>query len=75
VFGSQIGIAAQTGGYDFQQYRLDGHIIFEYGIGPLVSKSFDSYYKEFFVKQDASEQRESFNKNLENCIQERINQL
>jgi hypothetical protein len=74
-YGIVVSTIAKQRGYDFQQYRLDGHIIFEYGIGPLVSKSFDSYYKEFFVKQDASEQRESFNKNLENCIQERINQL
>jgi hypothetical protein len=70
-----ISTISKQHGYDFQQYRLDGQIVFEYGIGPLVGKEFSEYYKKFIVKQDISEQRELFNKNLEKYIQERINQL
>lgn len=63
---------------DFQQYRLDGQIVFEYGIGPLNTDTvwgFSNYYKQFFVKKDVSEQRDEFNKNLPGFIQERIKQL
>ncbi len=74
-YGIVVSTIAKQRGYDFQQYRLDGQIIFEYGVGPLVGKSFDSYYKEFFVKRDVSEQRELFNKNINKYIEERITRL
>jgi hypothetical protein len=41
-------------GYDFSQYRLDGQIVFEYGIGPLRTDTvngFSNYYKNLLVKQ------------------------
>ena len=69
---------AKQRGLDFQQYKLEGQIIFEYGIGPLRTDSingFSNYYKNLIVKKDVSKQRELFNKNLENYIQKRINQL
>lgn len=75
AYGLVVSAYAKHKGYDFQQYRLDGQIIFEYGIGPLVGNSFDSYYKECIVKTDVSEQRDKFNKNLDTCILERINKL
>jgi hypothetical protein len=74
-YGIVVSMFAKQRGYDFQQYRLDGQIIFEYGVGPLVGKSFDSYYKDFFVKKDVSEQRELFNKNINKYIEERIIKL
>ena len=75
AYGMAVTTYAKQQGYDFQQYRLDGQIIFEYGIGPLVGKSFDSYYKDFFVKKDVSEQRDSFNSNLNRYIQYKIDEL
>ena len=75
AYGLVVSEYAKQKGYDFQQYRLDGQIIFEYGVGPLVGKSFDSYYKECIVKTDVSEQRNKFNENLNSYILERINKL
>lgn len=74
-YGLIVSSVAKQRGYDFQQYRLDNQIIFEYGTGPLVNKSFDSYYKDFFIKQDVSKQRETFNQNINKYIEERITQL
>lgn len=74
-YGIAVSTIAKQLGHDFQQYRLDNQIVFEYGIGPLVGNSFDSYYKDFIVKQDVSMQRESFNNNIDKYIQERINKL
>lgn len=65
-------------GLDFQQYRLDGQIAFEYSIGPLRTDSihgFSNYYKNFIVKKDVSEQREEFNKNLPLYINKKMKQL
>ena len=65
-------------GLDFQQYRLDGQIIFEYSVGPLRTENihgFSNYYKNLLVRKDVSEQREEFNKNLNTFIEQRIKQL
>jgi hypothetical protein len=78
LYGMVISNYAKQRGLDFQQYKLEGQIIFEYGIGPLRTDSingFSNYYKNLIVKKDVSKQRELFNKNLENYIQKRINQL
>jgi hypothetical protein len=64
-------------GLDFQQYRLDGQIIFEYSIGPLRTDEihgFSNYYKNLLVRKDVSEQREEFNKNLSTFIERKIEQ-
>jgi hypothetical protein len=74
-YGIVVSMIAKQRGYDFQQYRLDGQIVFEYGTGPLDGKDFASYYKKFFVKRDVAEQRENFNKNINNYIQQRIQTL
>jgi hypothetical protein len=74
-YGILISMYAKQRGYDFQQYRLDGQIIFEYGIGPLVGKEFSTYYKNFIVKQDVSEQRNKFNQNIEFYIKQRLETL
>jgi len=65
-------------GLDFQQYRLDGQIIFEYSIGPLRTDEihgFSNYYKNLLVRKDVSGQREEFNKNLPIFIEKKIKQL
>jgi hypothetical protein len=65
-------------GLDFQQYRLDGQIIFEYSVGPLRTDEihgFSNYYKNLLVRKDVSEQREEFDKNLPIFIEKKIKQL
>jgi len=65
-------------GYDFSQYRLDGQIVFEYGIGPLRTDTvngFSNYYKNLLVKRDVSEQRENFNTGVLGFIQDQIKKL
>jgi hypothetical protein len=69
--------AKQTG-LDFQQYRLDGQVIFEYSIGPLRTDEihgFSNYYKNLLIKRDVSEQRLEFNKNLDMFIKSKIKQI
>ena len=77
-YGLIISNYARHKGLDFQQYRLDGQIIFEYSIGPLRTdkvNGFSNYYKNFLVKQDVSEQREEFDKNFSLFVNKKINQL
>jgi hypothetical protein len=69
---------AKHKGLDFQQYRLDGQIIFEYSIGPLRTDEihgFSNYYKNFLVRRDVSEQREEFNNNLNKFIEKKIKEI
>lgn len=78
TYGATICYYAKQFGMDFQQYRLDDQIVFEYGIGPLNTETawgFSNYYKKFFVKRDVSEQRDLFNQNMPIFLQERINEL
>jgi hypothetical protein len=77
-YGLVICQYAKQKGYDFQQYRLDGQVIFEYSVGPLrndIVNGFSNYYKTFIVKKDVSEQREFFNLRLNHYIEERIKTL
>jgi hypothetical protein len=74
-YGMNVSSYAKQLGYDFQQYRLDGQIIFEYGIGPLVGKEFSSYYRNNIICRDISEQRDEFNKKLEFYIKQRLDNL
>ena len=65
-------------GMDFAQYRLDGQIVFEYGVGPLRTEEingFSNYYRNLLVRRDVSEQREEFNKNVNTFIDKKINEL
>ena len=77
-YGLVIAHNAKLKGYDFQQYRLDGQIIFEYSVGPLrddIIHGFSNYYKNFIVRKDVSEQREFFNSRINHYIEERIKTL
>jgi hypothetical protein len=77
-YGIIICNYAKQKGFDFQQYRLDGQIIFEYSIGPLRTDKvhgFSNYYKNFLVRRDVSEQREEFNKNLDKFIEKKIKEI
>jgi len=77
-YGLVIIHYAKQKGYDFQQYRLDGQIIFEYSVGPLRSDiihGFSNYYKNFIVRKDVSEQREFFNSKINYYIEEKIKTL
>jgi hypothetical protein len=77
-YGLVICQYAKQKGYDFQQYRLDGQVIFEYSVGPLRTDDihgFSNYYKNFIVRKDVSEQRELFNSKLNHYIEERIKTL
>ena len=78
AYGLVIAHFSKQYGYDFQQYRLDGQIIFEYSVGPLNTNTvlgFSNYYKNFIVKKDVSEQREFFNSKINHYIEERIKLL
>ena len=77
-YGMIICNYAKQLGLDFQQYRLDGQIVFEYSVGPLRTDEihgFSNYYKKFLVNQDVSEQRLEFNKNLNIFIENKIKEL
>ena len=77
-YGLSIATYAKRLGLDFQQYRLDGQIVFEYSVGPLRNEKingFSDYYKKFLVKKDVSEQRESFNENVNKYIIDKIKNL
>jgi len=77
-YGMRVSSIAKQQGYDFQQYRLDGQIIFEYSIGPLRTDKvhgFSNYYKNLLVTKDVSEQRNKFNQNIETYIKQRIEKL
>ena len=77
-YGIIISNYAKHKGLDFQQYRLDGQIIFEYSIGPLRTDEvhgFANYYKNFLIRRDVSEQREEFNKNLDKFIEKKIKEI
>jgi len=77
-YGLNICNYAKYIGLDFQQYRLNGQITFEYSIGPLRTDEihgFSNYYKNLLVRRDVSEQREEFDKNLPTFIERKIKQL
>lgn len=60
---------------DFVQYCLTGQIVFEYGCGPLrndIVNGFSNYYKKFITCKNTTEQRETFNNNLEFYVNRRI---
>jgi len=78
TYGIYICSYAKHIGLDFQQYRLDGQIIFEYSIGPLRTDDihgFSNYYKNLLIRKDVSEQREEFDKNLPIFIERKILEL
>lgn len=77
-YGLNVCNYAKYIGLDFQQYRLNGQITFEYSIGPLRTDDihgFSNYYKNLLVRKDVSEQREEFDKNLPIFIEKKIKQL
>lgn len=78
TYGANICFYARQFGLDFQQYRIDEQIVFEYGIGPLNVDNiwgFSNYYKSYFAKKDVSEQRNAFNQKIGSYIQERVERL
>lgn len=77
-YGMVSSVHAAKLGMDFAQYRLDGQIVFEYGVGPLRTENvngFSNYYKNLISRKDVSEQREEFNKNVSTFIDKKINEL
>lgn len=71
------GIAKQLG-YDFDQYLLKGQIIFPYshGVGPLKvpNDGLVGYYKNQLHRKQTN-QREAFNANIHNYINNKVNKL
>jgi hypothetical protein len=77
-FGMMVSGWAANNGFDFNQYSLTGQIVFAYSVGPLTTDTvngFSNYYRNLLVKKDVSEQREEFNRNINQYIQQRINEL
>ena len=67
---------AKSKGADFQQYVLKGQTIFEYPIGPLKSRGFTGYYKDYFdIKVGANEQRKIFESKMQQYLNYGIEQL
>ena len=67
---------AKSKGADFQQYVLKGQTIFEYPIGPLKSRGFTGYYKDYFdIKVGANEQRKIFESKIQQYLNYGIKQL
>lgn len=78
TYGLYISKYAKHVGLDFQQYRLDEQIVFEYSIGPLRTEElngFSNYYKNFLTRRDISEQREDFSRKLPNFIEKKLKQI
>ena len=78
TYGLVISNYAKQRGLDFQQYRLDGQIIFEYSVGPLRTDDihgFSNYYKNLLVRRDVAEQRLEFDKNLNIFIENKIKEI
>jgi hypothetical protein len=77
-YGLHVCRYAKQIGLDFQQYRLDGQIAFEYSIGPLRTDNihgFSNYYKNFLIRRDVSEQRDNFDKNLPHYVNQKLKQI
>ena len=77
-YGLIISEHAKQIGLDFQQYRLNGQIIFEYSVGPLRNNDvhgFSNYYKNLITRKDISKQRDEFNRNLPIFIERKLKQL
>lgn len=67
---------AKARGVDFQQYVLRGQTIFEYPIGPLKSRGFTGYYKDYFsIKVTPQDQRKEFESNMQLYLEEGIKNL
>ena len=75
TYGMIISDFAKSKGADFQQYILEGQLIFEYPIGPLKERDFTKYYKDLIVLNDIPKQRQVFEANFNTYIQKGIKQL
>jgi len=77
-YGMVVSDYARRKGMDFQQYLLNGQIVFAYSVGPLATDTvngFSNYYRNLLVKRDVSEQREEFNNNVDKYINKKIEEL
>ena len=75
TYGMIISDFAKSKGADFQQYILEGQLIFEYPIGPLKERDFTKYYKDLIVLNNIPNQRQAFESNFNTYIQKGIKQL
>lgn len=68
---------AKRKGYDFQQYILDGQIIFPRDVGPLAPPigGCTKYYKDFLKHKPVDEQRDQFNSELNYFIEKKLSEL
>jgi hypothetical protein len=62
-------------GVDFQQYVLNGQTIFEYPIGPLKQRNMVSAYKDLIATKDIPNQRQEFDSNFQEYINQGIQLL
>jgi hypothetical protein len=69
TYGMIISNYAKSKGVDFQQYVLEGEVIFEYPVGPLKQRDISSVYKDMIVTKNVPNQRQLF----ESKFQEYIN--
>ena len=65
-------------GVDFQQYLIQGEVIWMYPSGPLVDDKMDGfsgYYKNLLVKNSIPDQRQKFESNLDMYLNKTIKSL
>lgn len=75
TYGMVISEYAKSKGADFQQYILEGEIIFEYPIGPLKQRNWSSVYRDMIVIKNVPNQRAIFEAKFNDYINIGIKKL
>jgi hypothetical protein len=75
TYGMVISEYAKSRGADFQQYILEGELIFEYPIGPLKQRNWSSAYRDMIVTRAVPNQRATFEAKFNQYVNKGIQQL
>ena len=75
TYGMIISEYAKKHGADFQQYILEGELIFEYPIGPLKQRNVSSVYRDMIVTKDVPNQRVVFEAKFNDYLNIGVQQL
>jgi hypothetical protein len=75
TYGMIISEYAKKHGADFQQYILEGEIIFEYPIGPLKQRNVSSVYRDMIVTKEVPNQRAVFEAKFNDYLNIGVQQL
>jgi hypothetical protein len=75
TYGMIISEHAKKQGADFQQYILEGELIFEYPIGPLKQRNVSSVYRDMIVTKNVPNQRAVFEAKFNDYLNIGVQQL